>query len=1072
MKDKAIRASLFDRMRADLVGPLEANEVLDDRPTDRYLTGILFPQRSEFPDEEDEQLGAGDEGTEEAGGSAAESVKLSNVMRHATAGLSFAIKGNADELPAISPRVQCGTYSPFWTDKNGERSDKRGRIREAKWDRAAHDIRLPAIQLQLGMMEPLSLKPYGLEGLELHLQVARSGDCYTVTAVLLNCHMWTAGDRLENEQKCFFQVELRIEPAEGSTLVARPSRRSGEDEDARLIYRSSREYAVGHTCSAGWQTEDDGSVPAVWTDWTPHREVPPVSPQGDACFDAVRNHAEYRSLSAEWLASASSEELCEGLSLLPDTYAGWIDKQEAAIATLPPDLQPQAKVHIDTCRRACRRMKSSISYLGSSPEARIAFQFANRAMAIQRRWAQKETDLQWRPFQLGFQLLTLESVAQREHPDRLSMDLLWFPTGGGKTEAYLGLVAFVLFLRRLTDEPARGAGVGIIMRYTLRLLTIQQFQRAATLICACEFLRRGNEQPVVEPIDFGETPFSIGLWVGSQATPNTAKEAERCLPNDDDPTPRQLLICPACRQETLVWECGYRRKRGGGSVPEKILIRCENSSCPLGGDPDRQLPVWTVDEDIYREKPSLLIGTVDKFAQIVRKPGQTGAFFGEHCDPPDLIIQDELHLVSGPLGTIAGLYETAIDELCSRRAPSKSGILEEIRPKVIGSTATIRRAGEQVRSLFNRSNFQFPPPVLDAANSCFAKQDKGKPGRLYAGITSAGRSPKFALQAVSGSLLQAADDPKIRPDEKKDPWWTLIQYFNSLRELGGALVMMHDDVPASIGLYSRIRSETPRELEQVDELTSRKRQIELRDILKALETSYGQPGAYDATLATNMISVGVDVPRLSLMIVNGQPKQVAEYIQATSRVGRRFPGLVVTVYNHGKARDRSHYETFSTWHAALYRDVEASSVTPFASRAQDKALHAVLVALVRDTITKLRERPLLTTDLRTEIERTVVPLIRQRAQSVDADELQNLRRKLTLLLDEWEVRASRWSAAGLNPSYWWDQKPERSLMMSAEEYVTRVAAGLPASDVWPTPNSMRNVEPSTPFRLIDGRLRT
>jgi superfamily II DNA or RNA helicase len=485
-------------------------------------------------------------------------------------------------------------------------------------------------------------------------------------------------------------------------------------------------------------------------------------------------------------------------------------------------------------------------------------------------------------------------------------------------------------------------------------------------------------------------------------------------------------------------------------------VYCENfGSCSMASS-EVPLPIWTVDEDIYSRLPSLVIGTVDKFAQIVRKP-ETGRLFGLGTTnyPPELILQDELHLITGPLGTIAGLYETAIDELCFAAGG---------RPKIIGSTATIRRASDQVKALFNRSVYQYPAPGLTADNSCFSVRDDTKPGRVYLGITSAGRSPKFALQAVSASVLQSSNDPSIA-EENTDDYWTLLTYFNSLRELGGAHVLMLDDVPKSINEYARRRNEEPRKLGEPVELSSNLSQSEIPQALRALGIKRGSNGAIDVALATTMVSVGMDIPRLALMIVNGQPKTIAEYIQATSRVGRdAVSGLVITAFNVNKARDRSHYETFCSWHGTLYRDVEATSVTPFAPRAQDKALHAVLVALVRHTVQGMASNPFLSPQQRRSCA-SIEKALADRAREVDKVDGLSVPRKLSALLDHWEQR-------GELARYWndrsYNQRPP--LMMSAENYAALKAVGNERADIWPTMNSMREVEPSCNFKLVE-RLR-
>jgi ATP-dependent helicase YprA (DUF1998 family) len=465
--------------------------------------------------------------------------------------------------------------------------------------------------------------------------------------------------------------------------------------------------------------------------------------------------------------------------------------------------------------------------------------------------------------------------------------------------------------------------------------------------------------------------------------------------------------------------------------------------------------VWTIDEEIYRHMPSLLIGTVDKFAQIVRKP-ETAVIFGRGTThaPPDLIIQDELHLISGPLGSMAGLYEVAVDELCRRGS---------IRPKVIGSTATIRRAEEQIRALFDRGTYQFPAPGLDAGNSGFAVIDPDSPGRLHVGVTTAGRSATYMLQALIASLLQSAS-ASIASAQERDYYWTLVAYFNSLKELGRALVLMQDDVPVSIRQFAARQGEEARVIEAPAELTSRVRSYEIRDMLERLNIPGSTKGAVDLLVASNMISVGMDIPRLGLMVVNAQPKTLSEYIQATSRVGRgNTPGLVVTMYNSMRTRDRSHFETFETWHRSLYRDVEATSVTPFASRAQDKALHAVLVALVRHLVPQMERRPVLDDLRRAHVER-IATMIEARAASVDSAERAVVSQKLQRLIDQWASRPDL-------QTYWDDYNRRSSLLMSAEQFAAKadVDSDLDAEGarraLWPTPNSMREVEPGSPFVL-------
>lgn len=1045
MDPEQVRTRIVERLRADLLGPMAQDEIIPDRPTERYTTGILYPKDQGYSPEEDDE--GGDEADDnEVPSLQSEAAPMWSARKPATAGLSFAL----DALES-TPRVQVVVRAGVYRLVEGLQSDKEGASAPASrgpWQRhQLHDDL--TIDIELG---DHTYAFSSITGIKLYvLAVVRAG-LTTVTMALVN-EQFCGDSRAIDEGRTFFQVELIVKPVSPTRLVPRPSRAHAIDEDgqvAALIYRDAVEYAVGHTCSATVDLDDEQRPLAVRTTWIPVATVSATSEQGDSHFRIAREHPSFSPLRASWLADAPPDALVEGLRLIERAYRAWIDEQTASIASLPAHHQPQARLHIETCRTGAARMNGGIALIERDENVRLAFQQSSRAMAIQYRWS-RSADLIWRPFQLAFQLLALESVADRDHSDRATMDLLWFPTGGGKTEAYLGLTAFVLILRRLRATPDDdGAGVAVLMRYTLRLLTVQQFQRAAAMILACELLRReGLTQPSSKSL--GTTPFSIGLWVGQAATPTTIVDARKVQPGSPS-TYEQLTECPACRGR-LAWK-----------VTSKCFPVCDNAVCEIARL-GKELPVWTVDEDIYREGPSLVIATVDKFAQIVRKM-ESAVLFGRGANtrhaPPDLIIQDELHLISGPLGTMTGLYETAIDALCER---------EGRRPKVVGSTATIRRASDQVRALFNRATYQFPPPGIDASNSGFAVRDISRPGRLYLGITTVGRSAKYVLQAVAASLLQAATDASLSAEER-DWYWTLVAYFNSLRELGSAVVLMQDDVPVTIENIASRRSEAPRPLQPPSELTSRRRSAEIRDMLGQLGYRAGHAEAVDSLLASNMISVGVDIQRLGLMVVNAQPKSLSEYIQATSRVGRgAVPGLVITIYNASRARDRSHFETFPTWHRTLYREVEATSVTPFASRAQDKALHAVLVALVRQLVPGMRQQPVLDPHKRAQAEQ-LCALIEQRTQAVDPREVAAVTKLLKERLDEWE----QWWLP--EAEYWIDYGNKRSLLTSAEQHAAAQAAAGGSGDgaggvqraLWPTPNSMREVEPGTPFVLVP-RLR-
>lgn len=1040
------RDTLLERLKVDLIGPEEPNELISDRPTDRYLTGILFPPRTSISPEDDDEASDADDA--DAVGTALDGVKAASAFRPSSAGLSFAVRPSGS-APRLRVRVDGARYRPESAAEDSAGSSKK-RVQSWRRDPQFAEVSLEIAELREQAAPVISLASRGLAGASLHCRIAPWGSILLVTLAVTNDARPTEPrSRVANEEAALFQFSLSVECTSDCEFVPKPDRAgsASEEDDARasaLLYRNVQQFAVGHTCSAMWDEPVGASVRQVRTSWFPEATVHVVSAEGDIEF---RQGEARLPLAAQWLASENAPSLFAALQSFVVAYSKWVARMEGAALCMPQEHGKQAQLHMQRCRTAEQRMRAGIALLESSPEVLTAFRLANAALALQYSWRvnPQPPELIWRPFQLGFALLCLESIANPASNDRETMDLLWFPTGGGKTEAYLLLTAFTIFLRRLraAGNPS-GAGVTTFMRYTLRLLTIQQFERAAALICACELVRRGkvNLQQVKLPTNFAsDIPISLGLWVGEGATPNTIADAEKVLGTDAESSPSQLRSCPCCH-EVLDWRISADRSR--------VEVRCLTKTCDVGQEL-ALLPIWTVDEDVYRERPTLLIGTVDKYAQITRNQ-KTGCLFGVGTagDSPELVIQDELHLISGPLGSLAGLYETAIDELCR----SKAGV----RAKIIGSTATIRRAEDQIKALFDRNSFQFPPPGLDHTNSGFAIENRDVPGRRYVGISTVGRSAKFTQQAVAASLLQAATDTTL-PADRRDGYWTLVNYFNSLRELGGALVLMRDDVTRSIRDYAARRpGEVERDAGMQIELTSRVRSSDIPKYLKDLERAWSDPDHVDIVLASNMISVGMDVSRLGLMVVNGQPKTIAEYIQATSRVGRsqQAPGLVITLFNAAKSRDRSRYETFASWHRSLYRDVEATSVTPFAPRARDRALHAPYVAMVRHLVDGM-ENPGAIEHHQREAE-TLLETVIARIKRIDQVEADAARAELNSFLDAWFDRQ------GLK-DYWQDYG--EALLTSAEAAAERGNKARFAGQK-PTPNSLRSVEASASYVLLEG----
>jgi superfamily II DNA/RNA helicase len=794
---------------------------------------------------------------------------------------------------------------------------------------------------------------------------------------------------------CIYQPVLKISSSDNNFVFIESSAEADinnmddEEQSLDLLYRDKKIFGTGLGVSVDWNIDKSG-VGDIWSEYFPISEVPPMN------FDLPKNEKiSVEQLSMKYLSDLDGTGKTiklNALRNLVNLYKAWVAELEGITATLDPRYQSAAAKNISECKRAYERMYSGLSALESSENAYFAFVLANRAMFMQRvhlrmqkqtsgidRYPddeqiagllqdmdyrkQDDSDSRWRPFQIAFLLMDINSIINDESPERDIVDLIWFPTGGGKTEAYLGLTAFTIFYRRLT-HLAESGGTAVIMRYTLRLLAAQQFTRAATLICACEYIRQDCEtrKGVYPAYPLGKEPITIGLWIGGSHIPNKNDEAnlhlEKLLAvkdyfyvrNEKDRHNKfQVLKCPWCgtklvkddKDQKLVGSWGYKMRDG-----RHFYMSCTHEDC----DFTAKLPIQIIDEELYNNPPTLLFGTVDKFAMLPWD-GRIGSFFAVNSDnrAPELIVQDELHLISGALGTIVGLYETAVDAICSQKG---------VRPKIIASTATIRRAKEQCSILYNRDVVQFPAPGLDSGDSFFAREaevsyENGVFGRKYVGLMPSGKTKAMMEIRAMAALLQRIHMMEL-PDEVKDKLWTLTVYFNSLKDLGKASTLVEDDVKDFIIRTANRFFTSRRLIVSADELTSRVTTTELNETLDKLEKlEYSRANidnkryASNVLLATNMISVGIDVARLNVMLLIGQPKLTSEYIQASSRVGRSYPGVAFVQYDATKSRDRSHYERFRAYHESFYRFVEPTGATPFSKPARERALHAVVTAMIR-----------------------------------------------------------------------------------------------------------------------------
>ncbi|MCF2710856.1 DISARM system helicase DrmA [Schaalia hyovaginalis] len=1102
------RAGLLEILQRELLGPAEGEEeILSTAPTQRYLLGRIAPTRLRAEVDasteasgpglgdalelaeagastgvpvtgvDDDSLDATAE--EDRGGDTDDEPVRRGLMIPASMGLRFHIP---EDLDSFNVHVSWGSYEPLAQDDEEKTEDRTSRYRRVPHH---HSLSLQPSSLKSGQT-----LDHTLEGqITLRIDAYHDAEEGRFLVELALCNDRISPRRIPTEDWLF---QTRIDVDAGGREVFLPvndpmlppsangPRPEVGSEEARLElqYRDRLEYAIGRTCSVDWTLPPDTAGPAprravhVRTTWIPSVETPQT-----AAANVPEAVLDMRALAQAASSSNPRDALREGLAPIVHAYGNWLNLQDEETRRLPAHLRGTAEEALAEARQVHEQLAEGLEHLTADTdegrEARLCFAFMNRIMAEQRIHSQiaaarianpalsvEEAEAQalagayphhWRVFQLAFILMQLPVLSNPGNPRRsgplASVELLFFPTGGGKTEAYLGLAAYAFAIRRrqgLLDTPDGHidgrAGVTVLMRYTLRLLTSQQFQRATTLVCAAELARRDD------PATWGEEPFRIGLWVGTGVSPKRVEEAQTELKRlRERPgsgagyrfSALQLGHCPWCGNPLSSNDVTIGDVAGMG---DRVVVRCNDryGACPFSAGDDNVpdgLPVLTTDEEIYRLVPAFVIATVDKLARLARE-GHAASLFGhvarrcerhgfvppldhrgesdyqgctlndnghhnakgalpaarirpaERLRPPDLIIQDELHLITGALGTTVGLFETAVETMCAWTAPDG----QPAAPLLVASSATVRKAADQVRLLYGRDVTIFPPRVLDASDTFFSQVvpvDAEHPGRLYVGLSTTGVRLTAAEIQTAQVLMAGAQLLMDRFGEDADPYMTLVGYFSATRELAGMARYVQDDIQTGLAkpnADSQLPRRTGTEYGNIHlgELTSR---IASTDIMTTLgrmaltfdpafdstqakkaaqtERAAGRPvsgrpqGAlpYDVVLATSMLQVGVDVSRLGLMMVVGQPKNTAEYIQASSRVGRdaKRPGMVVTLGNWARPRDLAHYEQFRHFHETFYARVEPLSVTPFSVTAIDRGLDGALVAAARVTQAGVRD---------------------------------------------------------------------------------------------------------------------
>ena len=995
-----VRQKIIEAIRTDLIGPREGEEVLEENPRYAYLVGMLDVQTDDeeyssageqevdadmaFEDGEDFTAGEDDDN---------EPISTTHFQLPSSIGISFYVQS---DLPGINLDISWGDYS---------RSSEQFTGKDEKEHSRAIYTRIPMKEtIRVSFADFTRTKDYQLIcDSNVHVHVSRiilKNGFSLVTAYVINRRTNPAN----SAEAIMFQVEIKAYAEDGSAaFVAEHICREILAAD-EFYFEQRPILGRGRGCAAVWEKPVDGRTTYIKSAFIPEYEFPGVSAALDG-FD------KFFFSTFTMSAKGKKEDTIGKLNTLADSYENWISKKLVGNARMNnADFKETiGNTVIVRCQDALRRIREGIHIIETDEISFEAFCFMNRVIFLQnsiKNYARKhgngtECNFQefinpkdennyfgWRPFQIAFILMNLAGIVNPQNKEREIVDLLYFPTGGGKTEAYLGLMAFVIANRRLRATEGGtynlDGGVTVMLRYTLRLLTTQQRDRITKMVVAAEMIRR-QAYP-----RFGKEPISIGFWVGGGVTPN---KFEEFIENPDRPQEagsarnhvyKQLLTCPFCgkplKEENFNIDAEKKSIEIYCSDKDCMFYRYKNDRIPI--------PVYMVDEEIYGKCPTIILSTVDKFARLPwdvntnalfgrvdRKCSRDGyvAIGAEHSRhnrtdtlptstltrikpflPPELIIQDELHLITGPLGTVYGAYETIIEEMC---------VHDGVKPKYVVSTATIKNAEAQTRCLYARKNTtQFPPNGFEIGDSFFIREIpiEKDPFRKYVGVCAPGQSVKTALLRVYAIILQAAYTFSLQEEYKGviDPYYSLVGYFNSIRELGGAVRLLQDDIPKRIfRIKNKYGLDKQRYLNHNVEITSRMSSYKIPEKLNQLETTCASKDCLDTAIATNMIAVGMDVDRLGLMVVTGQPKQNSEYIQATSRIGRAYPGLVVTLYNAYRPRDLSHYENFTGYHSQLYRFVEGTTATPFSARARDRVLHALIISAIRLSFPSMANNP-------------------------------------------------------------------------------------------------------------------
>lgn len=1022
MTDKSIRRSqALDRFKSFVFGPANGvNEFIAGKRglTLQYLTGILFPQgetRANLNlDGVEENNSADADVNSEFSGDTENPLSMANESLPSSVGISFVVgEKETFDVDVAGARYQNVSRSkiPLCSEGNfcftSERAsgcmkcaqhgvtceceDCAREGYEKMWEEGYS--RSP-LRDHVSELEPVASAGKVFDGLcELRIDVRPSIErpkSKVVTVSLINRQTVESNKqsaRKSEVEKRVFQAELAISKRLPFEQYESGHRVTSDLEEQILALQFSHQktFAVGHGVSVGWSNPIEPKE--IYIDYIPTEYV--NRPLFDRLEANDKSFSEQSIFELKRLSESSLKSECiKGFRSLANHYEEWISDQENLVVH---GLEDAGFELVDRMKSALMRMRTGIDLLEEKTDLYETFCHANQAMlfqmaqssglkklrndrqgaglswpvpAAEKAAPQAETfeniglNPSWRPFQLAFFLVSFAGL-EGSGNDRDVADLIWFPTGGGKTEAYLLLASFEMLRRRRRYDPSMSGGTSVLARYTLRFLTTDQFSRISSLMVALEKVRKTFPS-------YGDEPFSVGMFVGGPTytkVSDAREDLDKLFVSRDVQHKIIVSECPSCGTDLLPppnsdpdRDAHLMGPRISGST---LHIFCTNQMCSFSKQP---LPLKITDQDVLSNPPTFVLGTVDKFANLATKPRMVSLLGVNPGNgkaqrvPPSLIIQDELHLISGPLGTITSVYEAAIDSVI-RRGFEELGF-NGMSAKYVAASATVRDAEKQVQRLSARKTAVFPPQGISSKDSYFAKEDpNADTARLYAGIMAQGLSSTTAAHWVLGAALQSVRREAHEAGSKQDyDWlWTLLAYSNSKRELGLINAAASDEIVARMRVCEAASGgdqysvQPPRKEEISSDAV--KNISQTRSALLVPVSDLEQTDVREFVPCTNMISVGVDIDRLGFMVVNGQPKTTSEYIQASSRVGRspesQGPGLVVTLYSPAKPRDRSHYERFKHYHGSLYRFVEPTSITPGTKPALKRTLHAAFVIAVR-----------------------------------------------------------------------------------------------------------------------------